>query len=77
MKVHVQINRLCDVNEIRPYKLAKETGLSHSLLWKLRHGKTKGIKFEVLERICEALNCEPNDVLLRGKTKGRARTTRR
>jgi putative transcriptional regulator len=77
MKVRVQINKLCGANDIKPYRLAKDTGLSHSLLWKLRHGKTKGIKFDVLERICKALGCEPNDLLLRAKPVKRARTTRR
>jgi putative transcriptional regulator len=77
MKVKVQIDRLCNINEIKPYRLAKETGLSHSLLWKLRHGKTKGIKFDVLEKICEVFGCEPNDVLLRAKSPKRARTTPR
>lgn len=77
MKLKVQIDRLCNANDIKPYRLAKDTGLSHSLLWKLRHGKTKGIKFEVLEKICEAFECEPNDVLLRVKPIKRGRTTRK
>jgi putative transcriptional regulator len=54
------------------YWLAKETGLSHASLWKLRHGHTKGVRFDTLEAICDALECAPGDLLIltRGKKKG-------
>jgi putative transcriptional regulator len=46
------------------YWLAKETGVSHTTLWRLKKGKAVGINFETLERICRALRCQPGDVLL-------------
>jgi len=45
------------------YWLAKETGVSHTTLWRLKKGKSVGINFETLERICRALRCQPGDVL--------------
>lgn len=45
------------------YWLAKETGVSHTTLWRLRKGKAVGINFETLEKICRALRCQPGDVL--------------
>lgn len=45
------------------YWLAKETGVSHTTLWRLRKGKALGINFETLEKICQALSCQPGDVL--------------
>ena len=45
------------------YWLAKETGVSHTTLWRLRKGKAVGINFETLEKICRALSCQPGDVL--------------
>ena len=45
------------------YWLAKETGVSHTTLWRLKKGKAVGINFETLERICRALRCQPGDVL--------------
>ncbi len=45
------------------YWLAKETGVSHTTLWRLRKGKALGINFETLEKICGALECQPGDVL--------------
>ena len=45
------------------YWLAKETGVSHTTLWRLKKGKALGINFETLEKICGALGCQPGDVL--------------
>jgi putative transcriptional regulator len=45
------------------YWLAKETGVSHTTLWRLKKGKSVGINFETLEKICRALSCQPGDVL--------------
>jgi putative transcriptional regulator len=45
------------------YWLAKETGVSHTTLWRLKKGRAVGINFETLERICRALRCQPGDVL--------------
>jgi len=45
------------------YWLAKETGISHTTLWRLKKGKALGINFETLEKMCQALSCQPGDVL--------------
>ncbi len=45
------------------YWLAKETGISHTTLWRLKKGKALGINFVTLEAICRALGCQPGDVL--------------
>lgn len=47
------------------YWLAKETGISHTTLWRLKKDKALGINFETLEKICQALGCKPGDVLTR------------
>ena len=46
------------------YWLSKETGVSHTTLWRLKKGKAVGINFDTLEKICRALKCQPGDVLL-------------
>ena len=45
------------------YWLAKETGISHTTLWRLKKDKALGINFETLEKVCSALKCKPGDVL--------------
>jgi putative transcriptional regulator len=46
------------------YWLAKETGIGHASIWKLRHRHIKGITFAALEKICVALKCNVGDVLV-------------
>ena len=54
------------------YWLAKETGVSHTTLWRLKKGHARGINFETLEKICRALACQPGDVMaLAVEVKGR------
>jgi putative transcriptional regulator len=57
------------------YWLSKETGISHTTLWRLKKGKALGINFGTLEGICQALGCQPGDVLrlAGGKRKRRER----
>ena len=45
------------------YWLAKETGISHTTLWRLKKGKALGINFGTLVSLCLALGCQPGDVL--------------
>ncbi|HSS22322.1 MAG TPA: helix-turn-helix transcriptional regulator [Pyrinomonadaceae bacterium] len=45
------------------YWLAKETGISHTTLWRLKKGKALGINFETLEKICLALDCQPGQII--------------
>lgn len=52
------------------YWLAKETGISHTTLWRLKKGKALGINLGTLEGICHALNCQPGDVLRLASEKG-------
>lgn len=51
------------------YWLAKETGVSHTTLWRLKKDKALGINFDTLEKLCLALKCQPGDVLSVGKQK--------
>lgn len=45
------------------YWLSKETGISHTTLWRLKKEKALGINFETLEKLCVALDCQPGDIL--------------
>ena len=61
--VEVRVDELLDEHERSFYWLAKETGISHTTLWRLKKGKALGINFATLEKICRGLNCQPGDVL--------------
>lgn len=53
------------------YQLAKATGLTEEGLKKLLEGKTNGISFETLDRLCEALGCQVGQLLIHKKDKAK------
>ena len=61
--IEVRIDELLQHRGRSFYWLAKETGISHTTLWRLKKGKALGINFETLQKICETLDCQPGDVL--------------
>ncbi|RSU03700.1 transcriptional regulator [Vagococcus fessus] len=44
-------------------ELAEKIGITPANLSILKTGKAKAIKFSTLEKICEALECQPGDIL--------------
>jgi putative transcriptional regulator len=61
--IEIGIDELLENRGRSFYWLAKETGISHTTLWRLKKRKALGINFETLEKICEKLECQPGDVL--------------
>lgn len=62
--VKIRVDELLAKHGRTFYWLAKETGISHTTLWRLKKGKALGINFETLEKMCGALKCQPGDVLI-------------
>jgi putative transcriptional regulator len=60
--IEIRIEQLLEERGKTFYWLAKETGIGHTSLWRLRHEQAKSISFDRLERICRALECEPGDL---------------
>ena len=44
-------------------ELAEKVGIANVNLSKIKTGKVSAIRFSTLEAICEALNCQPGDIL--------------
>lgn len=44
------------------YWLAKKINITWQNMANLCNNKTTSVKFETIENICLALNCEPNDI---------------
>lgn len=55
------------------YWLGKETGINHATISQLRNGKLKAIRFDYIEKICEALDCEPGELIVRTKERAPGR----
>ena len=64
MKLEVKVCELMARAGIRRQKeLAVKANLSEALVSKLVAGNMKGIKFSTLASLCEALDCEPGDLI--------------
>jgi putative transcriptional regulator len=61
--IEIRIDGLLEERGRTFYWLAKETGISHTTLWRLKKGRAVGINFPTLEQICRTLSCQPGDVL--------------
>ncbi len=61
--IEIRVNELLGGHGKSFYWLAKETGISHTTLWRLKKGKALGINFDTLEKLCDALNCQTGEVL--------------
>ena len=61
MKILIK-EKLNELNKTT-YWLHKESGITYANLSNIINGKTSSIKWDILEKICEALNCTPNDIV--------------
>lgn len=58
----LKLKELLDSKDKSVYWLKHETNISHATIYKMVNNETKMISFENLEKICNALNCTPNDI---------------
>ena len=56
---------LGDVLESREkslYWLQQQTGIAYTTLFRLRHGQASSVSFDVMNKICRALTCQPGEL---------------
>jgi putative transcriptional regulator len=63
MPIIVTLDVMLARRKMRSKELAERVGITEQNLSLLKSGKVKGVRFETLERICEALECQPGDLL--------------
>jgi len=49
--------------KLQSKQLAEFIGITQANLSLLKQGKVKGVRFETLAAICQALDCQPGDIL--------------
>ena len=74
--IEIRVDELLAERERTFYWLAKDTGISHTTLWRLKKDKALGINFDTLEKICHALHCQPGDVVKLGNENNTKKTRR-
>ena len=63
MAIILRLDRVMADRKISLNDLAAKVGIANVNLSKIKTGKVSAIRFSTLEAICEALNCQPGDIL--------------
>lgn len=56
-----------------PFALAQVTGLAYATCHNIWNGQPTMIGLDTIDRLCEALDCAPGDLLVRTRSKSRAK----
>jgi putative transcriptional regulator len=59
----VNIDVMLARRKMRSKELARIIGITEANLSLLKSNRVKGVRFETLDKICDALNCQPGDLL--------------
>lgn len=62
-KIILRLDRVMADRKISLNELSEKVGVANVNLSKLKNGHISAIRFSTLTAICEALNCQPGDIL--------------
>ena len=63
MPIILRLDRVMADRKMSLNELATKVGIANVNLSKIKTGKVSAIRFSTLEAICEALDCQPGDLL--------------
>ena len=63
MAIRVNVDVVMAQRKMSSGELAERVGITPANLSILKTGKAKAIRFSTLEAICQALHCQPGDML--------------
>ena len=63
MAIIVRLDVVLAQRKMTSRELAARIGISEQNLSVLRAGRARGVRFNTLEAICSALDCQPGDLL--------------
>lgn len=63
MHIKLNLSRIMGEKRIKITELAILAGISKTTVMSLYHEKAKGVTFDVLAKLCAALDCQPADIM--------------
>ena len=63
MTINVKLDRMLLERRMSLTELSEQVGVTIANLSILKTGKAKAVRFSTLNAICEALDCQPGDIL--------------
>ncbi|MGP6431540.1 MULTISPECIES: helix-turn-helix transcriptional regulator [unclassified Pseudomonas] len=65
MPIVIQLDVMLALRKVKSKDLAAAIGITEANLSLFKQGKVKGLRLATLDAICEYLNCQPGDLLVR------------
>ncbi len=66
-RIEVRLDELLEERGMTLAELARRVNVTAVNLSVLKNGRAKAIRFSTLSAICDVLDCEPGDLLVRGR----------
>jgi putative transcriptional regulator len=63
MPITINLDKILADRNMKSKELAETIGITQANLSILRSGKAKAVRFSTLDAICNALDCQPGDIL--------------
>ena len=63
MSIVLRLDRMMADRKMSLNELAEKVGIANVNLSKIKTGKVSAIRFSTLDAICDALDCQPGDIL--------------
>lgn len=63
MSIKINLSRILGERRLKMSEIAEQAGIAKNTVLTLYHERGKGITWEVLNKLCAALNCQPGDLL--------------
>ena len=63
MPIILRLDRVMADRKISLNELSEKVGVANVNLSKLKNGRVSAIRFSTLDAICDALDCQPGDIL--------------
>ncbi len=63
MPIVITIDAVLAARKLKAKEVAAMIGVSETHLSLFRSGKVRGVRFSTLAKLCEALECQPGDLL--------------
>lgn len=64
MAIRIDLDVMLARRKMSMTELSSRVGITMANLSILKNGKAKAIRFSTLEAICQALDCQPGDILV-------------
>jgi len=63
MSIILRLDRMMADRKMSLNELSEKVGIANVNLSKIKTGKVSAIRFSTLDAICDALDCQPGDIL--------------